>query len=257
MSQEVASLLAKLEASLGKKKGAGKVDWAEAKKAFWKPKPGKNQIAILTPAGASDPFVMWGYHKGLQEVDYYSVPCDKENKDEHCVICEVVENLKAENWEGNKHLWMPIEKKIDTYAPVIDLSSAATIAEGAKWMRISKTIMSQLVESIKNLEDGEVPFFDAENPQRIILNYNKDEAPSSQYNVTFKDMKDKDVVAKMAEYAQTIRPVGDFIFSKSQDANKKLVEDYFARISSALEESLDKQGPSDDEEPMKLGAQKR
>lgn len=261
MSQEVASLLAKLDAAMGKKKSAQKIDWAEAKKAFWKPKDGKNQIAVITPEGLSDPFVSWGYHKGLQEVEYYSVPCDKMNKDEHCVICEVVDQLKAENWEGNKHLWMPIEQKIDTYAPIIDLSSAATIAEGAKWMRVSKTIMLQMIESLKILEEGEVPFFDLENPQRLIISYDKTQAPASQYNVSFKDMKDKDIIAKMVEASHNIRPVGDFIFSKSQDSNKKLVEEYFARISNVLEESMDKQ-PSDSTDAAekaapKLGGMKR
>lgn len=256
MSHEVASLLAKLEASLGKKKNV-KVDYAEAKKAFWKPQSGKNQIAILTPAGQSDPFVMWGYHKGLQEVDYYSVPCDKMNKDEHCVICEVVENLKAENWEGNKHLWMPIEQKIDTYAPIIDLSSAATIAMGPKWMRISKTIMTQLILSIQNLEEGEVPFFDAEAPQRIILDYDKTETPANQYKVTLKGLKEKDTIKMMAEFAQSINPVGNYIFSKTQDSNKKLIEEYFARISSNLEESMDKKNSNDDEAISNLNSSKR
>lgn len=259
MSTEVSSLLAKLEASLGKKKGAGKIDYEAAKKAMWKPKTGKNQIVIFTPAFGSDPFTMWGFHKGLQEVDYYSVPCDHMNKDEDCIICDVVSQLKNENWEGNKHLWMPIEQKIDTYAPIIDVSSAAAIAEGPKWFRVSKTIMTSLVDSIKNLEEGEVPFFDLENPQRIIINYDKTQSPATQYSVSFKDVKEKEIVARIPEWAAEIQPVGNYIFSKTQDANKKLVEEYFARMANVLDESLDKKENEDSstQAESKLAARKQ
>jgi hypothetical protein len=237
---ELSEVLRRLDETLGKKKQAGKQDWAAAKKAFWKPKVGKNQIIVLTPAFAADPFTFWGYHKGLQEVDYYSVPCDKMNKNDSCVICDVVEQLKAENWEGNKHLWMPIEQKIDTYAPIIDVSSADSIAEGPKWFRISKTIMNQFVESIKNLEEGEYPFFDAENPQRILINYDKEQSPATQYSISFKDMKDKDVISRIQEWSNLVKPVDEFIFSKTQDANKKLVEEYFARMAEILDDSMEK-----------------
>jgi len=117
-----------------------------------------------------------------------------------------------------------------------------------------------MIESLKNLEEGEVPFFDLESPQRLIISYDKTQAPATQYNVSFKDMKDKDIVARMVEYSNNIRPVGDFIFSKSQDSNKKLIEEYFARISNVLEESMDKQdGNSEQEEtpPSKLGGAKK
>jgi hypothetical protein len=242
-TNSVSSLLAKLDSSLNRKKGAGKKDWAalnEArKKAFYKPQQGKNQILVLTPAGASDPFTIWGYHNNLQEVSYYSVPCDNFNKNEDCVICNVVESLKKENWEGNKHLWMPIEQKTEYYAPIINLESAATIAEGAKWMRISKTIMNQMVESLKNLEEGEFPFFDAENPQRIIINYDKNQSPSAQYTLQFKELKGAVTAQQIADYAGNITPVGEYIISKSQDEVKKLVDEYFTRIAEVVEESIE------------------
>ena len=86
-STQVSALLSRLEGAMGKKQpGGGKKDWAAinaAKKAaFWKPKEGKNTILVLTPSFGEDPFTFWGFHKGLQEVDYWSTPCDHYNKDE-------------------------------------------------------------------------------------------------------------------------------------------------------------------------------
>lgn len=242
-NKDVSSLLAKLDSSLNRKKGAGKKDWAainEArKKAFFKPQQGKNQILVLTPTGSSDPFTIWGYHNNLQEVSYYSVPCDNFNKGEECVICNVVESLKKENWEGNKHLWMPIEQKTEYYAPIINLETSATIAEGVKWMRVSKTIMNQMVESLKNLEEGEVPFFDAENPQRIIINYDKNQSPSAQYTLQFKELKGAVSAQQIADNAGIVTPVSEYINSKSQEEIKKLVEEYFNRIAEVVEESIE------------------
>ncbi len=243
MSNQVASLLAKLDTGLNKKKGAGKKDWAainEArKKAFWKPKDGKNEILVFTPSFSTDPFMFWGFHKNLQEVDYYSIPCDHYNKQESCLVCEVYESLKSEDWEGNKHLWMPIEQKTETYVPMIDLTSPATIAEGPRWFRVSKTIMNVMVESLRNLEDGEVPFFDQTTPQRVIINYDKNQAPATQYSVSFKPLKNVPTAEQYAEWAEKIQPVSEFIYSKSQDEVKKLVDEYFARVAEALDNSMD------------------
>ena len=239
-TNQVSGLLAKLENGLNKKKTGGKKDWAainEArKKAMWKPKEGKNQVLVLTPAFGEDPFTFWGYHQGLQEVDYYSIPCDHKNKDEKCVVCEVVDSLQADNWAGNKYLWMPIELKSETYVPVIDLTSPATMAEGPKWWRVSKTIMNQMVENLKNLEDGEFPFFNHEHPQRILITYNKNEAPATQYSVQFKDMKDVPTAEQYAAWSSTIQPIGEYIFSKSQEEAKKLVDEYFVRMAEKLDE---------------------
>lgn len=242
-TNSVSSLLAKLDSTLNRKKGAGKKDWAaineERKRAFFKPVQGQNKILVITPEGQADPFTIWGFHQNLQEVSYYAVPCDKFNKDEDCVICNVVESLKKEGWEENKHLWMPIEQKTEYYAPIINLDSAATIAEGPKWMRISKTVMNQMVDSLKSLEEGEVPFFDAQNPQRLILNYDKNQIPQAQYSLQFKDLKGAVTADQIAEFASKIKPVGDYIFSKSQDEIKKLVDEYFTRIAEVVDESIE------------------
>lgn len=247
----VTDLLNKLD--LNKKKGAGKKDWAainEArKKAFWKPKEGKNQFLILTPAFATDPFTVWGIHKGLQEVEYYSIPCDLQNKDEKCVVCEVVKSLKEENgganWEANRYLWKPIEPNQETYVPIIDLTNASTIEEGPRWFRIPKTVLSSMIENLKNLEEGEVPFYSHENPQRIILTYNKNEAPATMYSVQFKDIKDVPTLEQYEKWSTAIEPISTYMISKTQEEAKKLVDEYFVRVTEQLEASEEGQPVSE------------
>jgi len=248
----ISSLLARLDDKLGtKKKTGGKKDWAAInaarKNAFWKAKEGKNQVLIFCPEGAEDPFVFWGFHKNLQEVDYYSVPCDHTNKNEDCVICNVVNSLKDENWEGQRYLWSPIEGKTETYVPVIDLTSAATMAEGPKWFRVSKTIMNAMINSIKNLEEGEVPFFDQSAPMRVTINYDKSALPAAQYDTSFKAMKDIPTAEQYAAWASALKPVGEWIFSKSQDEIKKLVDEYFVRMAELADASKEDAGNAPDE----------
>lgn len=240
-TDQVSNLLARLDSAIGKKgKSTGKKDFAAAKAAFWKPKEGKNTILVITPTGSEDPFTFWGFHKGLQEVDYYSVPCDHYNRGEDCLVCNVEAGLKKENWEGNKHLWLPIEQKTETYAPIIDYTNAATIAEGPKWFRISKTIMDQIVNSIKNLEEGEVPFYDQSAPQRLVINYDKNQAPATMYSVSFKLMKESEKPSEeqFEEWASKVQPVSEFIFSKSQEQIKKIVDEYFVRVASEIDNSI-------------------
>ena len=254
---QVSALLARLDNAIGKKnKTGGKKDWAAInaarKAAFWKPKEGKNTILVLTPSFGEDPFTFWGFHKGLQEVDYYSVPCDHFNKSEDCLVCNVVKGLKEDGWEANKHLWMPIEQKTETYAPIIDFTSAATIAEGPKWFRVSKTIMDQIINSVNNLEDGELPFYDETQPQRLIITYDKTQLPATMYSVAFKDMKDVPTAEQFAEWKSKIQSVGDYIFSKSQDEIKKIVDEYFVRVATELDQAEESQ-TADTDAPFEGG----
>lgn len=256
---QVSALLDRLDAAIGKKnKGnGGKKDWvainAARKAAFWKPKEGKNTILVLTPSFGTDPFTFWGFHKGLQEVDYYSVPCDHYNKAEDCMVCNVVKGLKEDGWEANKHLWMPIEQKTETYAPIIDYTTAASIAEGPKWFRISKTIMDQIINSVKNLEDGEFPFYDETAPQRLIITYDKTQLPATMYSVSFKAMKDVPTAEEFADWKSKVQPVGEYIYSKSQDEIKKIVDEYFVRVATELDQSAESDASLTDEAPFEGG----
>lgn len=222
-----------------KKPTGGRKNWdeinKERKEAIIKFKEGKNTLLFLIPNGSTEPFTTWGYHKGLQEKDYFTVPCDHMNKDTDCVVCNAIAELKKENSEGNRHLWYPIEQKTEYWAPVIDCESDATMAKGPKWIRISKTIMNAFIEHFKNLEEDEYPFFDKEHPQRVIVNYDKNQPPALQYNVSFKPMKDVPSEETYAAWTESIKPVGEYIFSRKQEALNEMVENYFTRVAEALE----------------------
>lgn len=241
----ILSVMQKLDKALGNKaKGTGGnkdfKDLNEArKKATIKLKEGKNQIAFLLAPGQDDPFVEWGYHQGLQEVSYYSVPCDNHNKNEKCYVCEVVESLKKEDFKKNRHLWAPIEQKIEHYAPVINMESTETIAEGPKWLRLPKSVMFTILEWLRNLEEGEVPFYDEAEPQRIIITYDKTEVPAKQYSLDKKNMRPFSE-QQLTEWKGLIQPISTYIFSKKQEDIKKLIDEYFARIEETVTDSLEK-----------------
>lgn len=234
--KDVSGLLNRLDSALGKKKSTGgRIDFKELAalkaKSFLKLKPGKNNIVFVTPTGAEDPFQFWGYHNNLQEVSYYSVPCDKFNKDEECVVCKVVDDLKSENHEGNKHLWLPIREQIEYYAPVVVVDSDATIAEGIKWLRLSKTVMSQLTEWLRNLEKDEESFYSDSEPQKVIVTYDPKAAPMEQYKLDKKSFKGFDE-AQLADWREGLKPIKDFILSKSLTEVTKIVDGYFERVAN-------------------------
>lgn len=241
-NNQVANLLAKLDKTLNRNQGK-KVDWKELnearKKAFFKPSPGKNQIMIITPEFSNEPFMSWGYHNNLQETSYYSVPCDAHNKNESCLICDVVNSLKKQDFMGNKPLWSPIEQKIEHYAAVVNLESAETMKEGPKWMRVSRTVLTPMMEWLSNLEEGEYPFYDMEHLERIILNYDKSQLPAMQYKLEKKPLTASQKVSadQLAEWAGIVKPVGEFIYSKKQDEVQKIIDEYFLRMADTLDSS--------------------
>lgn len=233
----ISSLLEKLDNSLGKNKRKNKIDYKELaelkKKNFMKLKDGKNNVVFVSPISGTDPFTFWHYHNGLQEVAYYSVPCDAGNKNESCIICDTVESLQKEDYEGNKHIWYPIIAKTEFYAPVINVESESTIAEGLKWLRVSKTVMTQLTEWLRNLEGDDKEFFDDEEPQKVIITYNKSLAPADQYKLdkkNYKGFSDQ----QLADWRGELKPVADYILSKSQNETKKIVDEYFERIANEV-----------------------
>ena len=246
---QVANVLAKLNKVL-KKGGNGNRDFkaiAEAKKKdFWKPKPGKNTVLMFSKNGQDDPFTFWGSHKNLQETDYWTVPCDEYNAGANCTICEIVKSLQAEDRDGNKHLWKPIEQFTETYVNIIDYSSAGTINEGAKWWRISKTILEQMSNSIINLDEGELPFYDMNEPKRLILTYNKDAVPASQYAIEFKPLKEIPTEEQYNLWSSQIKPIADYFPSKTESELKVMSEGYFDRQAKLIDDSEDESESGDE-----------
>jgi hypothetical protein len=237
----IEKILNRLDNALGNNKKKNKVDFKEMnearKKAFFKLEPGKNTLAFLVPKDAEDPFTFWGFHNGLQETPWFSTPCNLYNKQEDCLICSVVDDLKRENFEGNKHLWNPIRQQIEKYAPVINLKSEATIAEGPKWFKVSNTAFNQMIQWIRNLEKDEEAFFSHEEPQKVIITYTKDVEPAKQHVLDKKNMvafSDQQI----ADWLGELKPVQDFFQPKSQDQIKRIVDEYFERIANEVSDNL-------------------
>jgi hypothetical protein len=255
---KIESLLGKLDSALGKKKATtgGRIDYkalaAEKAKRFLKLKEGKNNIVFVCPEGSEDPFQFWGYHNNLQEVSYYSVPCDLFNKNEECLICKVVEDLKKENYEGNKHIWFPIRQQIEYYAPVVNVESQATIDEGMKWLRVSKSVMTQMTEWLRNLEKDEKEFYSDDEPQKVIITYDKSVSPTEQYKLDKKNFKGFSE-QQLADWRGNMKPVSDFILSKGQNEVKKIVDAYFEKIANEVSETLAKKDDSEAQEEVAAG----
>jgi len=251
---DVASVLARLDKTLMKNKQKNKSSYKEQnearKKAFMKFHEGRNQIVLLLPEGRQDPFFEWGYHTGLQEVSYYSVPCDKFNKGEQCVICDLVETLQKDDWEGNKHLWMPIQQKIEVYAPAICMDSEETIAEGPKWVKLSKTIMDQIYFWLQNLESDEYPLYDEEEPQKLLVTYDPSAMPKDKYKIDKKNTKPFSD-SQLNEWKEMIQPVTDYMFSKSKEEISKIVDEYLQRIQEMVEEAAEKDQETEEKSEKK------
>lgn len=247
---DVSTVLARLDKTLHKNKNKNQKSYKEQneerKKSFIKFHEGKNSIALLIPDGKKDPFFEWGYHTGLQEVSYYSVPCDKFNKGEKCIICDLVDNLK-QDWEKNKHLWMPIQQKVEVYAPVVCLDSDKTIAEGPKWVKLSKTIMEVIFNWLNNLESDEFPPYYEEEPQKIIVTYDPEAQPKDKYKVDKKNMKAFSS-SQLTEWKEMITPITDLMFSKTQEEVTKIVDEYLQRISDMLSEAEEEEKSKDEKE---------
>ena len=246
MSKDLNGLLSKLDKVLGKRPTAQKSDLNELrKKNVFKPES-KNNLVVFKPKPTDeDPFFFWDFHNGLQETAYWSVPCTLESRGE-CPICTAIEMLQKEDWKGNRHIWNPIRKQTDSYVPVINVESEATIKEGPKWFRVPKAVMSQLTEWIRNLEKGEEPFFSDAEPQKLIISYNKDAAPIDQYKVDKKNFK-----GFTDEQLETFRGMlispREFLIEKKKEEMVKIVDAYLERMDKEVSVDLDEDQKDEEE----------
>jgi hypothetical protein len=236
-NSNVERLLNRIDTAMGKQKAKNRVDYAELKKQrelyTMKFSPGKNKVALIVPQGASDPFTFWGYHNGLQETPWYSVPCNKYNNDEECLICSVVDDLKKSDWKGNRHIWFPIEQKTEVWAAAVNIENDRTIAQGARWVKFSKTAFSQITEWIRNLEEDDLPFFSHESPYMVSVSYYKDAAPAEQYKLDKKPIK-KFSDDQLAEWTGSLKPFAELMAPKSEGEIKKILDEYFMRIQNEV-----------------------
>jgi hypothetical protein len=237
-AKNVSGLLNRLNSSLkpyGDKTGGagGKNFKAEREKAILKFKSGNNYLVFFTPTGAEDPFKEWGFHAGLQEVSYYTVPCDKFNKGEECIVCNVVDSLKKQDFKGNMHVWKPIEQQVEYYGLVVNAESAESLAQGPKWVKLAKSIMLSMVAWLNNLEKGEAPFYDIEEPMKVIVTYNPEEIPQKKYSLDKKNIKPFSA-DQIQSWLDSIPSIDSLIYSKQATDLKKMVDEYFERIENEV-----------------------
>ena len=249
--KNVSGLLARLNKSLNKKQEGNKgttrdfkKEAEERKKCFVKCAEGRNDFVFLVPEGREDPFFEWGYHQGLQEVAWHSVACDAANKGEDCVICNVVEELQKDNFKGNMHIWQPIQKRIEIYAPVVDLNN---LAAGARWIKVPKNVITTMVGWLEALEPNEVPFYDHDEPKKIIMTYKSSEAPATKYQVVEKPTE-RFSEEQIADWLGNLKSLDSLMISRKAEDVKKILDEYFARIENMVKEENDKKSPSDDED---------
>lgn len=242
MSKSLKETLERLNKMTSQKRGAS----TGKKIKYWKAKPGKNEIIVLPLKGQEDPFLEWGEHQGLLEPNYLSIPCSEFNEGEPCQVCEIVKELKAENWKGNKEIWSPIELKKRYYSPVIDLNE---IEAGIQWYSYGQTVLSQFQTWLLNLEEDETPFYDIENIERVIVNYDPEKDAALRYKL------DKKSIKKLPEELEDLEGIVEGMdslpellnqYKRSDDSIAQIIDDYLRKITETLDDDDDKEeGKSD------------
>lgn len=198
---------------------------------YYKAKPGKNNVLVLPSPTTGDPFFEWGTHKNLLDVSYKDIACNKHNKGEECVICQVVDDLKKQNWKGNYEIWKPLELKVRYFSPVIDLDD---IDAGVKWWGYGKTVLTQFENWLMNLEGDETPFYDIESPEKVIVSYNPEGAPTEMYKLDKKTLKPfaKEMHDK---WALDIKPLNEVMtYEMPQEKVVKALEDYMEKVKDQV-----------------------
>lgn len=201
---------------------------------FFKPKKGRNNILLLPQPLTGDPFMDWGTHKNLLEPAFKDVVCLKHNFNESCLICDTVEDLKKANWKGNMHIWKPLELKVRYFSPIIDLDD---VTKGLQYWSYGKSVLGQFETWLANLEEGETEFYNLENPEKIVVNYNPDAAAADMYKLDKKQMKPFSS-SEIDRWSEGIKPLTEVFSFKPQDEYiTELLEKYMERIQDTLNDA--------------------
>jgi len=239
MSEQKSSLqetIARLKGMTSQAKGGGGGK-------FFKAKKGKNNLLFLSTEQTGDPFLEWALHKNLMDPAWKGLPCNKYNKNEECLVCKVIEDLKKENWKGNFPLWKPIEQKIEFYSPIVDLDD---LTAGLQWFRYGKSVLSQMQNWLINLEEDETPFYDLENPEKVIVTYDPDADPALMYKLDKKSLKT--LPENIEELMKEIKPLSEILtYEKTVEETATLLQDYMSHAEEILEAAEKKQAEREEE----------
>lgn len=234
MSTQLQKTLEKLNSL--KKKGSTSKSEGQKFAKFYKPKDKeKNNIIFLTFPKAGDPFAFYHQHANILPEPGKTVPCKQGNLNERCVICETVASLKAEDWKGNYPVWNPIEAKIRFYSPIVDLDN---IDAGVQYWGYGQSVMKQLETWLENLEDDEKEFYNIEDVQKIIVNFDKSLSAMEMYKLDKKALKGVEK-AQIAEWQSQVQELSEITknFYKSEEEEEFIVQKYLERTIKKIKES--------------------
>lgn len=222
--------------------GNSRKDASSSQVKYFKAKDGKNNLLLLPTPFTGDPFLEWGTHKNLLDKPYMDIACTKHNKNEECLICDVVEDLKRQNWKGNFNIWKPLELKLRYFSPIIDLDN---VQDGVQWWGYGKSVLTQFQAWLMNLEDDEKAFYETDSPSKIIVNYNSGAAAADMYKLDKKPLKAFDI-ATNEKWAESIKPLHEiFRINKTQEEIAECLDRYMQRMKNELAD-IDAHSTEDD-----------
>ena len=235
MDSNLKNTLARLEQLNQRTSGKG---GAGAVKYF-KPKQGKNNLVALPriiDGGYSDPIYEWGVHKNLLDQPFMTVDCDAFNHRTDCVICDCVKDLKQANFKDNMFLWKPMELQVQYFSPIIDLDN---ITEGVQWWRYGKSVLSQFSTWLTNLEEEETPYYDINNPEKIIVAFDKNAPAMEMYKLEHKALKLPFSKQQFEDYAASVKPLGEILRQRhSQEEQSTLVTKLMSRLKEEIDNAM-------------------
>lgn len=231
MEQNLSSTLARLNKMKNERSVTKTANGDKPVVNFFKAKEGRSNILLLPQLLTGDPFMEWGTHKNLLEPAFKDVTCVKHNFGEHCLVCEVVEDLKKQNWKGNMHIWKPLELKVRYFSPVIDLDD---VDKGIQYWSYGKSVLSQFENWLLNLEEGETEFYNPESPEKIIVNYNSKAAAADMYKLDKKTVKPFSK-SQVEQWQAVVKPLTEVFSFKPQDEYiTGLLDKFMERIQAEL-----------------------
>jgi hypothetical protein len=229
MSSSVQATLARLaKANAGNKKAAATGE----KTPFFKMKEGKNNIMILEVPFSEDPFMPWAGHKNLLDQEWMEIHCDLHNHNKECIVCDVVDSLKKQDWKGNMPLWKPIEQKIKHFSWVIDLDDTD---KGPQLWSYGKSVSSQFETWLANLEEEETPFYLKDNPEKIVVTFDKNKTAMEMYKLDKKVLKPF-AASQYEDWQSKTKSLPDIFdrYAKSQEDISELVDRYTLRMQEEI-----------------------
>jgi len=200
---------------------------------YFQCKEGRNDVLVLPTAKDGHPFAEWWVHKALIDPSkpWIAVACDKHNDGGECVICDMAQTLKDQNFKGNEAIWKPLEAQKEMYSPVVDLND---IDAGVQWWSYGRSISGQFETWLRNIEEDEKPFYDMLAPQKIIVMYDKNAAPKDKYKLDRKNLKPLDPEV-YDEWFATIKPIDEIRNNrKSADEKEEILGNYIKGKEKSL-----------------------